>query len=411
MATTPTICFNESSASSNDYFNHSEIYEYLGLFENGKTSLNTGESSDVLDVFITHNHTSELTDVSFYIIPSTGSTSAELINENVETYNIILDTNDLFIIKLNDNTFNYEIKLTPGSARTAEQICEEINDTINELVAFEDNGYIKLKSAAKGLTSKIYIIDTNNTANTILGFNNVDDVIPISTGTTSNWGQKGNGSCGKSVSETLIYPFTITSDSNDKFNLSLNYTSDVECVLLPGVVTNDVDLELLVNTCLTTAGFSITTDVVCKVEDNTLIITSFLTEDNTSVRISIPSEHSCLDEIKMLNSIETGTDYSNSSNVNDRDELISWGDSSYGLEIGELETSLVRIETGIGDLVSTAIPLNWGDGSTINDVLPFDYTNTNTDGEINLKLKLSVPPDESETGFREWSLAIQFTYI
>jgi len=408
MATTPTICFNNSSAVSNDYFNHDEIYNAISMFESGKSTLNTGQTSEIKSVFISHDHDDEITDVSFYVTPYTGSTSAEVIGTNSENFNIQNGSNDLFIIKLNEETFNYEITLTSGSDQSAQDICDDINTTINELVAFVDSGKIKLISPAKGLSSKIYIIDTNNTANSVLGFIG-NDTNPVSIGTTGNWGLRGNGSRGKSVGTAVTYPFTIT-NSDNQFNISLNFNSPIECTITPTTINNDNEFKNSIDTALINAGFSITTDVVSNIESNKLVFTSFSTQDNTFVHITSGS-NDATSKIGMQNPVETGTDYANSNETEDKNELISWGDFGYGLEIGDPLSNFTRIVTGTGDSLSNSISLTWGDGTTSNDIAKFDYSGGDSNGEIELKLKLSVPPDETETGYREWSLAVQFTYI
>lgn len=409
MATAPTICFNDSSASSDDYFNHHEIYTPVSLYEIGKPSLNTGQISEVKNIFISHNHTDEITDVSFYVIPYTGSTAAEIIGTTAENFNIQNGVNDLFIIKIDEREFNYEITLTSGSNQTAQNICDDINNVINELIAFVDLGNIKLISPSKGLNSKIYIIDTNNTANTVLGFIG-NDLIPINTGSTNNWGSKGNGARGKSVGNIVSYPFTITSGTNNQFNVSLNFTSNILCTIQDSTVNNDSEFELLINTAFINAGFSTTTDLVSTVNSGILIITSFSTQDNSYVQIT-SGTNDAISTIGMSNPTETGTDYANSSAIVDRDELITWGDSGCGLELGDPSFNYSRVITGNGDSQVNGISLTWGDGSTVNDLAKFDYYGGDSDGEVELKIQLSVPSDESETGYREWSLAVQFTYI
>ena len=442
MATTPTICFNESPAQADDYFNHDEIYNAISMFESGKSTLNTGQTSEIKSVFISHDHDDEITDVSFYVTPYTGSTSAEVIGTNSENFNIQNGSNDLFIIKLNEETFNYEITLTSGSDQSAQDICDDINTTINELVAFVDSGKIKLISPAKGLSSKIYIIDTNNTANSVLGFIG-NDTNPVSIGTTGNWGLRGNGSRGKSVGTAVTYPFTIT-NSDNQFNISLNFNSPIECTITPTTINNDNEFKNSIDTALINAGFKasiIDPDYLGKyikksrallighhdffafcapsntwwavfsnIESNKLVFTSFSTQDNTFVHITSGS-NDATSKIGMQNPVETGTDYANSNETEDKNELISWGDFGYGLEIGDPLSNFTRIVTGTGDSLSNSISLTWGDGTTSNDIAKFDYSGGDSNGEIELKLKLSVPPDETETGYREWSLAVQFTYI
>jgi hypothetical protein len=408
MATTPTICFNDTSAVSDDYFNHDEIYNSLPLFENGKTSLNTGQTSEIKTVYVSHNHNDEITDVSFYIVPYTGSISAEVIGTKTENFNIQNGVSDLFIIKLNDKTFNYNITLTAGSDQTAQDICDDINSTVNELIAFVDSGKIKLISPVKGLSSKIYIIDTNNTANSVLGFTG-NDTVPVSIGTSGNWGLKGNGARGKSTGSSVTYPFTLT-NSDNQFNISLNFNSPIECTISPTTINNDSEFKSAIDLALINAGFSITTDVVSEVNSGILSIISFSTQDNTFVNIT-SGTNDCVSLIGMSNPNETGSDYANSNASDDKDELISWGDFGNGLEIGDPTSNFIRIITGVGDTLSNSIPLTWGDGTTTSDISKFDYSGGDTDGEVEIKLRLSVPSDETETGFREWSLAVQFTYI
>ena len=408
MAVTPTICFNDSPATSNDYFNHDEIYDPVGLFESGKDSINTGETSEIFKTYISHNHNDEIKDVSFYVIPYTGSTAAEIVGTEEQNYNIQQNSNDLFIIKIDERTFNYEITLSPGSDQTAQQICDDINNTINELIAFVENNKIKLKSPSRGLTSKIYIIDTNNTANSTLGFVGNDNV-PSAVGTTNNWGQKGNGCHGKSTGESVTYPITLD-NTNNQFKISLNFTSAVECTITPTTISNDGEFEQSINSALVNAGFSNNTDVYAQVKNNILTIISRSTQDNSFVEIT-PGTNDATSIIGMSNPTQTGTDYANPSNVDDFNELISWGDNNFGLEIGDPSLNFTRVITGVGDNLNNSIPLTWGDGTSTSDIAKFDYSGGDTKGEIELNIKLSIPLDETETGFREWSLAVQFTYI
>ena len=408
MATTPTICFNESPAQADDYFNHDEIYDPVGLFEQNKDSLNTGQTSEIKTVYISHNHTDEITDVSFYIVPYTGSTSAEVVSSNSGNFNIQSGNNDKFIIKLDDRQFNYEITLTSGSDVTTDQICQDINDTINELVAFNDNNYIKLISPSRGLNSKIYIIDTNNTANSTLGFVG-NDTVPASTGTTNNWGKRGNGSHGKSVGDQISYPITID-NSNNQFRISLNFTSPIQCTINPVTIHDDAQFRQAIDGALINSGFSLATDVYSEVDNGILTIISQSTQDNSYVEIT-SGDNDATTIIGMSNPTETGTDYANSNNVEDKDELVVWGDSGYGLELGDPSDNYIRVSTNVGDNLTNSIPLSWGDGTTTHDISRFDYTGGDSKGEIELKIRLSVPPDENETGYREWSLAVQFTYI
>lgn len=408
MATLPVICFNSTPAEANDYFNHDQIHSDVGLFNTSSDSLRVGEVSEINHLYLTHNHSDEITDVKFYILPYTGSTTAEIISTNTETFDIT-SSNNTFILKLDERTFSYTITLTIGSTQSAQDICDDINNTINEIVAYVESGAIKLVSPSRGLTSKIYIYSTGNTANSVLGFTG-DDSNPVAVGTVGNWGLRGNGSHGKSVGSAVTYPLTITFGVNDQFNISLNYSTSVECTIAAGTINNDTEFSSAINNALVSAGFSLTTDVSSSVSSNVLTITSVSTEDNSFVEIT-PGTNDATSTIGMSNPVETSSSYANKDAVSDFNELISWGDDSYGLEFGENTSNFTRVMTGVCDSSANALMLNWGDGTTLADIAKFDYSGGDTKGEIECLIRLSVPPTETETGFREWSLAVEFTYI
>ena len=408
MATTPVICFNDEAAIADDYFNHDQIHDDVGLFNPAASSLRVGELSDVQHLYLSHSHNDEITDVKFYTLPYTGSTTAEIVSTISETFNIT-SSNDTFIFKLDERTFNYTITLTQGSTQSAQDICDDINDTINEIVALVDSGSVKLISPTRGATSKIYIMATGNTANTILGFTG-NDTVAVASGTVGNWGLRGNGSQGKSIGSAVSYSFTISFGSNDQFNISLDYSSVVECTITAGTINNDTEFVTAINNALVAAGFSITTDVVASVDSGVLTISSISTQDNSFVEIS-SGTNDATTIIGMNNPDETESSYANATAIDDFNELIAWGDNSAGLEFGDNTPTYTRIETGVGDNSGNAIPLAWGDGSTVADIAKFDYAGGDSDGEVECLTRLSTPAAENETGFREWSLAVEFTYI
>jgi len=404
MSTTPVICFNTEPAQSGDYFNHDRIDEPLVLKEAGRNTINTGQTSEVSSVYMSHNLDDEITDVSFYLSPFTGATPASITGTETENFSITSGSNDSLVVKIDDRTFNYDVTLASGTGRTAQAICDDINFTIGEKIAEPDNGAVKLKSPSKGPDSKVYVFDCS--AASVLGFptNNND---PVAQGSTGNWGQQGNGSHGKSVGDPISYPVTIEAGVNDEIQVSLNYATAINVVIPAGTINDDSDFQSTMRTALTDAGFSLSTDMTAFASGGVLTLYSQSTEDNTSVRV-FEATNDARPTIGMENPHETGTDYANASANDDYSEMIEWGDLSYGLELGQ-NTNWMRFHSGVGENAASAIPLTIGDGSA-NDALSIFDSNAGN-GETQLKFRLSVPPDETETGYRETAVSVQFTYL
>lgn len=408
MPVMPVISFNILQATDGDYFNHSDATTPFLLSEPSKLTINTGNTSDVKIFYISHNHDDEITDVGFYLSPTLAATRATVSSSNSETYDITSGTNDLLILGIDNRTYDYDITLPSGTTVTANQICDTINNTIGEKIAIYDNGHVLLQSPSKGAASKIYI-RTTSTCLTVLGLPS-DDTNPVATGSSGNWGQFGNGCYGKCVGSAVSYPFDITT-SNNSFMLSLNYDNYVQVVLNTATISDDSTFNTAISSALTSAGFTVGTDIESSVSGGILTIKSLSTEDNTSVRVRPADSNDATALIGMSNPTETGTDYANSSNTDDYNELLEWGDLGYGLEISGDGTTWYRFTTTTGQNNSNPIQLTWGDGSDTSSIAKFDFIGGDTSGEIPLYVRLSVPEDELETGYREASVSVQFTYV
>jgi hypothetical protein len=409
MALAPVIAFNSSPAELGDYFNHHSLIAPERLAEFGKTTIKAGQTSDELSIYISHNHDDEIQDVKFYLTESSSEVSATAISSNSQNYTIEAGVSDKLYLKLDTRTFYYNITFTAG-ARTAQQICDDINLTVGELIATVSSNKIKLTSPNKGTNSKIYLRNTGSTSLSILGFTG-DDTDPLASGSVTGWGHIGNGAFGKCVGSTVTYDVVIVENNNDIIRISLDFASYVVVTIPNGTYTNNTELATAINTGLTNAGWNIISDLVATVSSNIVTITSFTLGDSSSVRVRPGTIHDASTVLGLTNPTETYSDYANTSAANDLIELISWGDSNEGLEIGDSTGGVwTRFETGVGDLQANAIILNWGDGSLIDAISRFNSVSS-IEGEVETLLKLSVPALETTTGYREMSIAMEFTYL
>lgn len=411
MPITPVISFNTRAASAGDYFNHSNADIPYLISEAGKTSINTGQTSEETNFYMSHNHDDEITDISFYISPSTAPTHATITSSISGDFSITTGVNDTLKMTLDNRTTDYTITFDSGT-QTASNICDSINETIGELIAeVEDSAFVKLTSPSRGIASKIYIRSTGSTSLATLGLSG-DDSNAVATGTTGNWGQLGVGCQGYSQAQTQVsYPFNIDGSTNT-FEMSLDFDSYVTITLSASAISDDEDFEDVINEGLVNAGFSTTTDVVATVDDGILTIKSISTEDNSSVRVSPGETNDATTVIGMDNPDERLSDYANINATADYNELIDWGNDGYGMELSvDAGSTWTRIVSGTGDILANSIALEDGDGTTTADLKEFDYAGGDTDGEANIVIRITPPPDEMETGYREIALTAQFTYI
>ena len=119
------------------------------------------------------------------------ATQAFVYSSLAETYAIVASTNDRFIFKFNEDIDWITATLTAGAARTAQQICTDINlafRAVNPIIlpiaqavipVVGDSPAIKIIAPNyNSRQSRIYIKSTRNSALTILGFTG-DDTSPI----------------------------------------------------------------------------------------------------------------------------------------------------------------------------------------------------------------------------------------
>ena len=405
MSLQPVIAFNKTPASLGDYFNHDPIMDQQKLSVFGKDTIRPGETSEVFNFYITHNHDDKIENVSFYLSSPNPESNAMILSSNSENYSIISGVNDKLYIKLDDRIFFYDITLTSGN-KSASQICDEINFTINELIAIPESGKIKLISPSSGINSKIYI-NSSSTSASILGFP-YDDINPIATGSIIGWGTLGNGAYGKCIGKTLSYDIIIT-NTNNTIRASLNFSSYVNITIPEGTYYNGAELEDALKIAFENAGFDTTSDIEINVESNKIVLKSLLKGDASSIRIRKGLINDASVTLGLDEPIETYSDYANTSALEDLNEIASWGNNNAGLYIGD-STSWVKFKTGSGNSPSNAIFLYWGDGPTPDSIKPFKSF-SNIEGEIQTQLKLEVPNNVSKTGYRELSLVVEFTYL
>ncbi|MEM3452020.1 MAG: hypothetical protein QW835_00135 [Candidatus Hadarchaeum sp.] len=402
----PVLAFNTVPSSGGDYFNHHDAETPFLLAEPGKSTIRPGGLSQSYDFYLSHNYPEPLTDVRFYLQPSQAETHAEVVSGNAEPYGF--GATSQLVFTFDDREMDYTA-VFPADNLSAAQVCGIINEAVGEVAAFvrevEGQNHVVLRSPSRGASSKVFIRATGSAAASVLGFP-TSDVEPVGVGSVGNWGRFfGNGAWGKCVGDQVAYPVIIASGATG-FRLSLNFGPFVEVDLSPGSYPDDAALQAALVDALEDAGFILGTHLQLAVSDGRIVLTSLVAGASSSVRVRPWDGNDATSVLGLATPEEIRSSYPNSSSQEDYNEIIGWGDQGSGLEIGN-GASYTRIDSAHGKDASSAIPLTWGEGPAGNAILPFVPTQQ---GEVKLTARLGVPAGETQTGFREVSLVVEFVY-
>jgi len=99
-------------------------------------------------------------------------TAAFIVGSVVETYNIIVATNDVLLIRFNEETAWTTVTLSPGAAQTAANIVADINFAYGAIVASDEGGKVRIDAPiVNSILNAIYIatVGMGSTAATTLG--------------------------------------------------------------------------------------------------------------------------------------------------------------------------------------------------------------------------------------------------
>ena len=422
MANTPNIAFNSEPAQEGDNYDHDNRSQPAILEEGSSGTINTGNTSDKLPNYVSHNHDSEIYDLKWYIRSydeinansawGQGGRVVGEVNGTTITFPLTVTANADIRITLDEaaNQASTNIPLTNCiSASPIANIATllinlqiDIDNVFNPTagnntgITVENVGDI-LKIKSQQYLDESYILmedgDTNN-FRTLLGLINVTNYKPEYANVTG-----GNASNNKTLSANSDLAEVIAwADAN---------VSDIPGTGRGLFVTMDGgDIYTQVKTGI--ADTLSNAQAYNGGDDKVDVLTSLDVEDITFqstfsiggiIRYTFNGTPDLSTIIKQNKLVVTGS--TNASNdgtftiieINDGSDYVDVYNSSRTDGTDDETTSPATADITQPDIIKK-----------------FDFLGGDSDGEGLFSIQLSVPSDEPETGYRELETCINFTY-
>jgi len=363
MPLTPNIAYNSEPAVEGDVYNHSVITPPALLQEGSSGYINTGNSSDLLKAYISHNHDDKIYECKWYI-------------QSYDKANL----NALWGTGQNINLLNQ----LPTTKALGFLVGEEVDNlTWPKTFAITDDIKISLDG---GVAVNVPLINTGSYV--------------------------GAGTAGQHFSWATIITninldliaagFTNTPGSNDGVVASIYYTGGN-----PGAAT---------------ARMIITSQQYL---DTSEVQISAGTVSDARAKIGMVNPYKNYKSAYANVTGGNGATAQRLSAEADITELLYWADNNLsdnpavgkGIFITEDDGVTYRqVKTGFADTYGNRTAYLGGDAESIGGsgiwdaILEFDFSGGEEEGQGLLGFVVSVPSDEPETGLRELEYVLEFTY-